>query len=227
MKEDKIVLEDFYQVFNVAQEDVSPTNFVLKKVPSRSFLFEEKQRAHKLYFLIEGKVLLGRGLYEGKEKVIDLLMQPSLLGLEAIEKEAVFSVYAKTISEVRVLEIDGLFFNQCYRKNIKLHELVRNQMAKRLMRTEKKYFQVYGHSNFVERVKLFLVDVFVNHGKKVDESVVIQMNITHKELAHYLYVSRQSITTLLSKLKKAGIINYNRSQMELYNLDQLVSWEHK
>ena len=51
--------------------------------------------------------------------------------------------------------------------------------------------------------------------------VTVNIQITHMELSKYLQCSRQSITTLLSKLRQAGYIDYDRTFIKIIDLNRI------
>lgn len=206
----------------------SPASNATQKVleiETRELLMKQGKRADYLYFLLEGKVLLGKDLDGPTEQVVDIIMPQSLIGLDALKSNSKYSVYARALTPLKVLEISQSDFHMHYQSNIALHNFVRNQLSSRLFNANKKYIQLHSNISFYERTKQFLVELFQKHGQVNEFSTVIEMNITHRELAQYMYASRQSVSMLLSNLKKAGIINYNRSQLEVYCLDRLNNWK--
>ncbi len=217
-------LDKFYQEFNIQKKDLPASYIEIKSLPSRSFLFKQNQKANKLFFLLEGKVLIGKNLRLENEQVLSLIMQPTMLGLDSMNANDQYSVYAKTLTEVRYIEIGSRLFNLLYEKNKKLHDLIIQQLSSRLMHAEDKYVQLYSNLGFFGRLKSFLINAFTHFGEEKGNSIIIQMQITHKELAQYMHASRQSITTVMNLLRKEEIIEYNRSQIELHCMDKLMQW---
>ena len=52
-------------------------------------------------------------------------------------------------------------------------------------------------------------------------------NLTHKELAQYLRVYRESATAALGELKKAGIIEVKRKQIRILHRERLQRAAHE
>ncbi len=51
---------------------------------------------------------------------------------------------------------------------------------------------------------------FLYHQKKIQKSNVIKLNMTKEELANQLFIQRPSLSRELAKMKKAGMIDYDR-----------------
>ncbi|MBL4707697.1 MAG: Crp/Fnr family transcriptional regulator [Flavobacteriales bacterium] len=225
MIEQEHAIEQFYKEYNIKETDLPVSSLELRNIPSREFLFKQNQKANKLYFILKGKVLLGKNIHSKNEQVLNLIMHPSLLGLDSISYGQRYSVYAKSLTPVVYLEMDSHLFNLLYRKNNKLHSLITKQLFSRLQQAEYKYVQLSGNLIFCKRIKQFLIDVFTNFGERTENSIVIQMQITHRELGQYMHASRQSITTTLNILRKESIIDYDRSKIELFCMNKLMLWD--
>ena len=222
---EKKLVTRFYKDFKLTESDLPVSCLEFNEIPPRVFLFNQKTKANKLFFLLEGKALLGKNLYSEKEHILDLILSPSIVGLDSVRLNDNYSVYIKSLTELKYVQIDSYLFNLLCQKNHKLRHLINKQLSHRLLHAENKYVQLSGNLVFLTRIKNFLVDLFSNHGEKKGSSVVIQIQITHKELAQYMHASRQSITTLLNTLRRERIIEYDRSKLVLFSMEKLVRFD--
>jgi CRP-like cAMP-binding protein len=71
------------------------------------------------------------------------------------------------------------------------------------------------------RIVEFLKDAAEWKGKKVGFETLIQTNLTHKDIASLTGTSRQTVTTILNQLKEQNLINFNRKQILIRDLDSL------
>ena len=75
-----------------------------------------------------------------------------------------------------------------------------------------------------ERVRDFLRDLAVEHGYMVANNpneMAILMPFTHEEIGKLTATSRQTVTSVLNNLEKAGIITYNRRRIHIRCLNLL------
>ena len=71
------------------------------------------------------------------------------------------------------------------------------------------------------RIVEFLKDAAEWKGKKVGFETLIQTNLTHKDIASLTGTSRQTVTTILNQLKEKNLINFNRKQILIRDLENL------
>jgi CRP/FNR family transcriptional regulator len=188
-------------------------------------LFKQGQKANKLFFVLDGKLLLGKDTGFKREVITHIFFEPCIVGLDVLDDSLRFKFYAKALTPLLVMEMDGNLFNLMHRKNLQLQELIRNQLRIRLVELEGKYVLLYSGCSAFDRIKLFLIHVFSNYGESEGLYMIFNISLTHLELAQYMHTSRQSVTTMFNNLRSEGIISYTRSEFELHDLDKLLSWK--
>ena len=72
------------------------------------------------------------------------------------------------------------------------------------------------------RIIEFLKDAAAWKGEKVGFETMIQTRLTHKDIASLTGTSRQTVTTILNDLKEKNLINFNRKQILIRDLEKLI-----
>ena len=225
MKNRKSELDKFYQIFEIGQDDLPERYITYRELDMRSFLFEQGQKANKLFFILKGAIIVGKNIDLYDEQVNYLMFAPCTAGIDILCEEQRYTCYARGINPLKIMEVDRRIFRFSYKINTTLNRLIGNESYNRLIESEKQYFELYQNITFGERIKEFLLYLFSNHGRSIGNTIVVQLRITHRELAHYLKTSRQSITMTFSILRKQKIIDYNRVELILLDFDRLHQWE--
>jgi CRP-like cAMP-binding protein len=73
----------------------------------------------------------------------------------------------------------------------------------------------------------FLLDNVWENGQKVGYEVMIPLNLTHQDMANLVATSRQTVTEVLSTLKKQSLIHCGRQQILIRDLEKLkqAQWQ--
>lgn len=94
------------------------------------------------------------------------------------------------------------------------------QLFNRLLVVEKRMSSVASDNAFHRFIKLLL-----SLGKEKSENIMeVTDKFTHEELAQMLGISRQTVTTLINKLEKKGLIKRTQKTLQFIpsNLEKLT-----
>lgn len=81
--------------------------------------------------------------------------------------------------------------------------------------------QMLGTRSVSERLRQLLVILANSHGKKSGQNIVIKRQITFEQIAGMVGATRQWVTQSFEKLKDAGVLETNRSEIIIRDFQQL------
>ena len=90
----------------------------------------------------------------------------------------------------------------------------------RLMKLERK-LELLVFKDARTRIVEFLKDMASWKGVKVADETMIPMSLTHKDIAALTGTSRQTVNLVLNELKEGNLINFNRKQILIRDLEKL------
>jgi CRP/FNR family transcriptional regulator, cyclic AMP receptor protein len=81
------------------------------------------------------------------------------------------------------------------------------------------------YSNIVSQEKIINLLKRLNekYGRSVGVERVLEVGLTHSDLAKLAHTSRQTVTTLFNKLRDKNLIVYDRRKILIRNIDKLNS----
>lgn len=120
-----------------------------------------------------------------------------------IEEPSEHFVEATTNSFVCVVP-KQVFFDMVSKNPAIANTLVKELFSK-VIESEKQVAAL-ASDNLVTKVKNLLLRLAKKHGEIKDDKVTITTKFTHEELADMIGVSRPTMTELLNRLERAGII---------------------
>lgn len=185
-------------------------NSEVREFPAGHIFFELGETRQELFLLEKGRVQTFRMIGE-KKLIISDLEAPAVFGEMGCIGQCVYhcSAHATQRSRVRVVsrkELEAVLqeYPQVTRR---LLDLVGQRFVNVLLDLEGMSFR-----HLLPRLAGLLLE------KAEGDSV---MNMTHKELAEHLRVYRESATTALGELRKAGIIAVERRQIRILDRARL------
>lgn len=184
------------------------------------FIYFPNDRATHVYMIVSGRVKIGHYLDEGREAVTAILSTGEIFGELALAGEEQRRDFAQAMDSVSIcpLSIDDL--KELMKEDKELSFKLLKLVGLRLMKLERK-LELLVFKDARTRIIEFLKDSASWKGKKVGFETMIPTKLTHKDIASLTGTSRQTVTTILNELKGQNLINFDRRQILIRDIEQL------
>lgn len=193
---------------------------VERTIDKGSTIFFENDPGDALYLIADGHIRIYRVAEDGREKTLTLLsggeyfgemslfdMQPRSAIAEAVEKSRVFVMHRDEFDRLLDAEpsiaravIQGL----CFRLRAVNEQLM-----------DAVFLDVRG------RLVSRLLDLAQRQGVDHPSGRMIDMKLTHQELAHLVGTARESVSRILAEFQDLDLIAYDRRRIVLTDLARL------
>lgn len=186
------------------------------------YIYFEDEPSDHIYLILKGRVKIGGFTDEGKEIVKAILSHGEIFGELALVGEEKRGDYAQALDDdtsICPMGIDDLQELMANNKplNFKIFKLIGMRIQKLERRIQSLVFK-----DSRTRVVEFLREMAEEKGKKVGFEIMVKNYLTHKDIASLTGTSRQTVTTILNELKEKNIINFNRRQFLIRDIEKLV-----
>ncbi|WP_227009081.1 Crp/Fnr family transcriptional regulator [Christiangramia fulva] len=193
----------------------------MKTIGKDETVYFQSSPANSVYFLKKGKIKISHCSPEGKEFLVSILepgeifgesfLNPSNFRKDAAiaEEEATFCVMSSSNMKKLLLMVPEL--------NLKFTQLIESRLEKLQKRLE----DVSLKSNR-ERILEFLKESALPMAERFGKKLVINNNLTHDKIAQLTSTNRQEVSSVFSSLKKEGIIDYDRKEIHVKDLERLL-----
>lgn len=167
-------------------------------------LFEE-DTSNYMYIILSGKVRVVQMNSEGKERILAIHKRGDHFGELALfdGKTSPATVIAMEESDIGLLskhDFDALVF-----KNEKMFSHILATLCLRL-RESLMMLKIMSFAGAEERVRLVLKYLIKLYGVKEQRGVLVSLKLTHKDIANYASVSRETVTRLMNRFAHVGEI---------------------
>jgi CRP-like cAMP-binding protein len=184
------------------------------------FIYMQDDSATHIYMIVNGRVKIAHYLENGEEVVTAILAKGEVFGELAMageerRRDFAQAVEASTICPLTTGELKNLMY-----ENKELSFKILKLIGLRIMKLERK-LELLVFKDARTRVIEFLKDAASWKGVRVGYETMIQTQLTHKDIASLTGTSRQTVTTILNELKEKNLINFNRKQILIRDLDKL------
>jgi len=184
------------------------------------FIYMPDESATHIYMVVTGKVKIGHYLEDGAEVLSAILTTGEIFGELAMAGEERRKDFAQAMEETLICPLTITELKMLMYENKELSFKILKLIGLRIMKLERK-LELLVFKDARTRIIEFLKDVAEWKGKKVGFETVIQTSLTHKDIASLTGTSRQTVTTILNDMKEHNLINFNRKQILIRDLDKL------
>ncbi|MBJ6727248.1 Crp/Fnr family transcriptional regulator [Geomonas sp. Red875] len=181
---------------------------LLSRITERRFyknqvVLLEEETANFMYVVFTGKVRAVHLGGDGTERILAVHKRGDVFGEMALldGETSPATVIAMEESDIGLLSKDN--FQELFLANeTVLHQLI--AILCRRLRETRLILKAIALSDAELRLRSILNHLSLLHGVRDDRGVVIALRLTHRELAGYASVSRETVTRLLHRLSEEG-----------------------
>lgn len=192
---------------SLSQEELDHVDrLVIKKrfAKDQVVLFEE-DTANYMYLVYSGKVRVVKLNREGREQIITIHKKNDFFGEMAIldGKTSPATVIAHEESTI------GLLSKLDFERNLMSNENIRRNIVNLLcsrLRDSWAMIKILSFDNAEQRVTAVLERLQELYGVVDDRGVIINVKLTHMQIASYASVARETVTRILNRLEKEDAI---------------------
>jgi CRP/FNR family transcriptional regulator, cyclic AMP receptor protein len=175
-----------------------------KWYPRGAAIFREGEPADSLYVLKKGMVRLISVSDQGRETILHILKPDEVFGeLFLSEQKRPFTAIAAEDSLVTIISQES-FVELLSAVPIVALNFIR-LLSKRLATVERGLVE-FSHTWSYHRLARVLLQLSEKYGREVPSGTLINVRLTHEDLANLIGTSRETVTTQLSKFTRMGLL---------------------
>lgn len=184
------------------------------------FIYMANDPATHVYLVVNGRVRIGHYQENGDEVTSAILSQGEMFGELAMAGETRRRDFAQAMDNATICPLTTAQLTELMYENKDLSFKILKLIGLRLMKLERK-LELLVFKDARTRIVEFLKDMASWKGVKVADETMIPMSLTHKDIAALTGTSRQTVNLVLNELKEGNLINFNRKQILIRDLEKL------
>ncbi|GAB4098234.1 Crp/Fnr family transcriptional regulator [Sinomonas halotolerans] len=183
-------------------------------------VFREGDQGDQLYFIVSGKVKLGRTSPDGRESLLAILGPGELFGEMALFDPAPRNATATAVSETRLAGLKNEALNTLLRSRPEVSAQLLQALARRLRRTNDSLSDLV-FSDVPGRVAKALLDLADRFGRPATDGVLVAHELTQEELAQLVGASRETVNKALAEFVQRGWIRLEARAVVILDMQRL------
>jgi CRP/FNR family transcriptional regulator, cyclic AMP receptor protein len=190
-----------------AEEDLSKVEEIIRETcfkKNNVILFEDETKNY-MYIVFSGKIKVVQVREDGKEQIFAIHKKGDFFGEMALLDGKTQPANVVAMEDATVGLIAKNDFENYFLKNDTVLKQIIFLLCKRL-RESWLMLRVLSFADAEQRVMAVLTHLSSIYGVKDLRGVIIPFKLTHKEIANYTALARETVSRLLSRLSQSGDI---------------------
>lgn len=190
--------------------------------PGNSSVYFPREAADTVLVLVEGRIRLYSVTPDGKQAILALIEPGELFGELALVGSNVREEFAQAVSLSRVVAIPRDVMETVLLRNAGLSLAITKFVGLRQRRLERRLRNLLFRSNR-DRLLALLYELMVQYGLRISEGLLIDIKLSHQDLASLIGVTRESVTLALRELQLERLINVGRQRIVVLDEHKLAT----
>jgi CRP-like cAMP-binding protein len=192
-----------------------------KKASKGEIIYFSNSEAPRIFLLKRGAIKIVSLDEDGNETIKDIIQKGDLFGELTLESDIQVNEYAKVLTdEVSICSFLMSDFEDLMLRNPSLALGYTKFVGLKMKRLKNNYTNLVS-KDAKTRLKTFLKEWAEKEGVYENNKVTVENYLTQNDIAQIICTSRQTATTLLNELVENGLLEYNRKEITIPDVNLL------
>ena len=193
----------------------------IQKIKAGSVLFQEKDSVEYVYLLLKGSISLGRVHLRGKDFILKILNDQELIvEYQLFKQNPHYQFYAKAMTDCEMILIKKDQFEQFVKNDPEAMGALVAWLSTGYLKAQMKCQDLIMNGKKGGLYSI-LIRLCNSYGIRTEDGTLIDLPLTHQELANLTYGTREVIQRALKELREKDIITYENQKFTIKKLDYL------
>ena len=194
--------------------------FVLRAYHKNQIIFLEEETGNYMYLVLSGKVKVVKAASGGKETLLAIHKAGDFFGEMSLLDGKTAPATVTAMEDSKIISLSGADFHKYLMRSDKVMLQIIHVLCARLRQVWQT--QSLSSSTADARIRMGLHQLSRKHGIRDSSGIIIDLKITHQEMAEMVGTSRETVTRVLAQLRRQGIIEISQRRIKLLNPEALL-----
>ena len=191
---------------------------VERRFEPKDTIFTPGDPDDQLYFLLSGAVRLYKIYGDYKEATTALLKDSGVFGKLNLVEGRWQDVFAEAVTEARVASVQKAALERVIKSDPEFALRLFSSLSERLRQSDEVI-----ESLLHREVSTRLATLLVNLGDRFGEDDLIDVRLTHQDLANMIASTREAVSKVMSELQRDGVIETRNRRIAILDRGALSS----
>lgn len=194
--------------------------FVARAYRKNQVIFLEEETGNYMYLVLSGKVKVAKAGTGGKETILAIHRTGDFFGEMSLLDGKTAPATVSAMEDSKIISVSGIDFHKYLLHNEKVMLQIIQVLCARLRQVWQT--QSLSSSTADARIRMGVYQLAKRHGIRDAHGTIIDLKITHQELAEMVGTSRETVTRVLTRLREQGIIEIDQRRITLLDAKALL-----
>ncbi len=190
----------------------SGLRIIERKFDRGEMIFTPGDPDGQLYFLRSGTVRVYKTYGDYKEATVALLKDSGIFGKLGLAEDGAQNEFAEATTQVRVAVVRKPAVAWLVKRRPDLALSLFSALSERMKQSDK-LIVILLHREVSSRLAALLSSLADRFGEKNDREVLIDVRLTHMELANMIASTREAVSKAMTELQRGGLIEVRNRQI--------------
>ena len=220
MKADQIRKVPLFSTLTDEEFNLLQHVFILRSYQRNQIIFLEEDTGNYMYLVLTGKVKVAKSSSGGKETILAIHKSGDFFGEMSLLDGKTEPATVSAMEDAKIISVSGSDFHKYLMHNEKVLLQIINVLCARLRQVWQT--QSLSSSKADSRIRMGIYQLAQKHGVQDAQGMIIDLKITHQELAEMVGTSRETVTRVIAQLREKGIIEVEHRRMTLIDPEALL-----
>ncbi len=190
--------------------------FVVRRFSKNQVMFLEEETGTYMYIVLAGKIKISKTTPAGKETILAIHRPGDFFGEMALLDGKTSPATVAAMEDCRIATISKADFERHLMSNSKIVLQIIQVLCGRLRQVWAQV-QSLSYSTADARICGALLQLSRKHGVADTRGIIIDLKITHQEIAGMVGTSRETVTRTLARLQAEGVLELDHRRIVVLN----------
>ncbi|AYO32095.1 MAG: family transcriptional regulator, cyclic receptor protein [Thermoanaerobacteraceae bacterium] len=184
-------------------------------------IFQEGDPGEAVYFIKSGKIKIYKSDEEGREYILHIFQEGDVFAEAVLLGGGSYPASAEAVEDSVVGFIKNCDLEKLISQNLQISLKIIKVMAGRLREAQEQIKNLAFRDTY-DRTACLLHKICLDYGHRTTNGIEVDLPFTRQEMAALVGTSRETVTRVLSDMKKNGIIDMDRQKIIVLNEKRLM-----
>lgn len=218
-------LEHFDILQHLKKDDIISMEkaMVMRAINKNTMLHFPEMKSRYVYFLKEGTVKISSQSEDGQELIKYIIKPGCIFGeMALLENSEDENDYAVAMEDCIVCFMNVENLKEMMQMNSDLNVRIRKLIGLRIKKVENRLSSMV-FKDAATRVHDFLKEYVVEYGIEQKDGYAAKLFLTHDDIAKLTATTRQTVSTVMNKLREQGKIFYDQKQLTVFTNPKTIT----